>query len=168
MAIDYRVIPINLVNKYVWDLASGEVDGVAGLSDTVWDTNGYTYVPFFPVHENQGAETSGVNPFVLYDYLFEETSGSMYEVKCERAIYTIVASSPAQLYAVKNFIQDTLNKFDSTASGINKHIADNSIVFKYVKCSQDLFVMQELKQTERSFAPKFASTLVLKYEYTRS
>lgn len=168
MAIDYRVIPIKLVNTYLWDLINGDVDGVEALSSDVWDTADYVNPPFFPIHENQGADTSAVKPFVLYDYLFEETYGTMYEVKCERAIYTIIASSPAQLYAIKNFIQDTLNKFDSTAKGINRHIADDSIIFKYVKCSQDLFVMQELKQTERSFAPKFASTLMLTYEYTRS
>lgn len=166
--IDYRVIPINLVNNYIWDLAKGDVDGVEGVPPEVWDTSIYTRVPFYPIHENQGADTGGSQPFVLYDYLFEETYGTMYEMKCERAIYTIVASSPAQLYAIKNFIQDTLNKFDQTAQGINKHIASDSIYFKYVKASQDLFVMQELKQTERSFAPKFASTIVLKYEYTRS
>ena len=168
MTIDYRVIPINLINTYLWDLVNGDVDGVEALPSNVWDTSGYTNPPFFPIHENQGADTSGIQPFVLYDYLFEDIHGTMHEVKCERAIYTIVASSPAQLYAIKNFLQDTLNKFDSTAQAINKHINNESIRFKYVKCTQDLFVMQELKQTERSFAPKFASTLSLYYDYTRS
>lgn len=168
MAIDYRVIPINLVNNYIWSLANGDVDGVEAIPSEVWDTSVYTHAPFFPVHENQGSDTGGTKPFILYDYLFEEREGTMHLLKRERAIYTIVASSPAQLYAIKNFIQDTLNKFDETANGINRHISDDSIVFKYVKCSQELFVMQELKQTERSFSPKFASTLILTYEYTRS
>ena len=168
MTIDYRVLPIQLVNTYLWDLINGTVLNTDSLPSEVWDTSDYNYVPFFPVHENQGTDTGGTNPFVIYDYLFEESEGSMYEIKCERAIYTIVASTPAQLYAIKNFIQDTLNKFDSTAQSINRHINDESIRFKYVKCSQDLFVMQELKQTERSFAPKFASTLRLYYDYTRS
>jgi hypothetical protein len=168
MPIDYRVVPINLVNNYVWDLVKGDVSGVEALPSNVWDSSSYSYVPFFPVHENQGIDTGGTQPFVLYDYLFEEREGTMFHLRKERAIYTIVASSPAQLYAIKNFIQDTLNKFDEAAQGINRHMANDSIVFKYVKCSQDLFVMQELKQTERSFAPKFASTLMLTYEYTRS
>lgn len=168
MAIDYRVLPINLINTYLWDLINGNVAGAEALPENVWDVSGYTNTPFFPIHENQGADTGGTNPFVLYDYLFEETKGTMYELKCERAIYTIVASSPAQLYAIKNFIQDTLNKFDSTAQSVNRHIKNDSIRFKFVKCSQDLFVMQELKQTERSFAPKFASTLSISYDYTRS
>jgi hypothetical protein len=168
LTIDYRVLPINLINKYLWDLINGDVSGVSALPVEVWDTSGYSYQPFFPVHENQGADTGGTNPFVLYDYLFEDMNGTMHEVKCERAIYTIVASSPAQLYAIKNFIQDTLNKLDETARSVNAHIDDESIRFKFVKCTQDLFVMQELKQTERSFAPKFASTLSLYYDYTRS
>jgi hypothetical protein len=168
LTIDYRVLPINLINTYLWDLINGDVNGAAALPSNVWDTSGYINQPFFPIHENQGADTGGTNPFVLYDYLFEETKGTMYELKCERAIYTIVASSPAQLYAIKNFIQDTLNQFDSTAQSVNAHIGNNSIRFKFVKCSQDLFVMQELKQTERSFAPKFASTLTVSYDYTRS
>jgi hypothetical protein len=168
LTIDYRVLPINLINTYLWDLINGDVEGVPALSVDIWDPSGYTYPPFFPVHENQGADTGGTSPFVLYDYLFEETKGAMYELKCERAIYTIVTSSPAQLYAIKNFIQDTLNKFDSTAQSVNSHINNDSIRFKFVKCSQDLFIMQELKQTERSFAPKFASTLSISYDYTRS
>ena len=168
MPIDYRVLPINLINKYIWDLANGDVAGITGLPSEVWDTSGYTYQPMFPIHENQGKDTDGTKPYILYDFLFEPTNGTMWEIKCERAIYTIIASSPAQLYAIKNFIQDTLNTFDTAAQGINSHINNDSIKFKYVKCSQDLFVMQELKQTERSFAPKFASTLVVTYEYTRS
>jgi hypothetical protein len=167
MSIDYRVLPINLINKYVWELIKGDVSGAEELPEEIWQHSEYSHVPFFPVHENQGIETGGDKPFVLYDYLFEET-GTMYEMKCERAIYTIVASNPGQLYAIKNFIQDTLNQFDSTAKSINAHINDESIRFKFVKCSQDLFVMQELKQTERSFAPRFASTLTLRYDYTRS
>lgn len=168
MAIDYRVLPINLIKNYIWDLARGQVSGIDAISEDIWNTSEYSEVPIFPIHENQGTTTNGINPFMLYDYLFEETKGTMYEIKCERAILTIVAPTPGQLYAIKNFIQDTLNKFDSSAKSVNAHINDESIRFKYIKCSQDLFVMQELKQTERSFAPKFASTLALTYEYTRS
>lgn len=169
MAIDYRVLPIKLINDYIWDLASGNVSGVEAIPVEIWDTNQYSTAPFFPIHENQSSGlSSSPNPFVLYDYLFEDMHGTMYELKCERAIFTIVASSPEQLYAIKNYIQDNLNKLDETAKSINKHINNDSIKFKYVKCTQDLFVMQELKQTERSFAPKFASTLGLYYDYTRS
>lgn len=168
LAIDYRVLPINLINNYIWDLANGDVDGVEALPVEVWDTSVYTQKPIFPVHENQGTGTDGSNPFILYDYLFEDMHGTMWELKCERAILTIVAPTPGQLYAIKNFIQDNLNKLDETARSINAHVGDDSIKFKYVKCTQDLFVMQELKQTERSFAPKFASTLGLYYDYTRS
>lgn len=168
MPIDYRVLPINLINNYIWDLVQGNVSGISGLPSEVWDTSVYSQKPIFPIHENQGSGTDGSNPFMLYDYLFEDMHGTMYELKCERAILTIVASTPGQLYAIKNFIQDNLNRLDETARSINSHIEDNSIRFKYVKCTQDLFVMQELKQTERSFAPKFASTLALYYDYTRS
>jgi hypothetical protein len=168
MPIDYRVLPINLINNYVWDLASGNVEGVEAISSEVWDTDSYTHPPFFPVHENQGADTKGIKAFIIYDYLFEQSKGAMWEMKCEKAIYTIVSHNPGHVYAIKNFLQDNLNKIDQTAQSINKHINDDSIRFKFVKCSQDLFMMQELKQTERSFAPRFASTLTISYDYTRS
>ena len=168
MAIDYRVLPINLINNYIWDLARGEVAGVEALPVEVWDTSGYAQKPIFPIHENQGTATDGSQPFMLYDYLFADMHGTMYEINCERAILTIVAPTPGQLYAIKNFIYDNLNQLDATAQAINSHVGNDSIKFKYVKCTQDLFVMQELKQTERSFAPKFASTLGLYYDYTRS
>jgi hypothetical protein len=166
MPIDYRVLPINLINEYVWDLISGDVAGVAGLPTSIINPDDYDNIPIFPIHENQGEDTG--KTFIIYDYLFEESYGKMWEVKCEKAIYTIIAPSPDKLYAIKNFLQDHLNKFDTSARGINSHINNDSIKFKFVKCSQDLFVMQELKQTERSFAPRFASTLVLSYDYTRS
>lgn len=255
MSIDYRVLPITLINKYVWELASGGVEGVNHIPLSVWDVSLYSdrrgrvvdienngigmplkYIyssdpgsmpinagdcvmieglspdifnknkgtvlesytgsitiendsidesiqatdtsgriwspyctpPIFPIHENQGNIDSSDKPYILYDYLFEETPGTMYEVRKERAIYTIVASSPGQLYSIKNFIQDNLNKLDTTAQSINRHVNNDSIRFKTVRCSQELFVMQELKQTERSFSPRFASTLVITYEYTRS
>ena len=167
MAIDYRVLPINLINQYVWDLLSGDVSGIAGIDSSILDVDLYDNSPIFPIHENQG-DVGGDKVFILYDYLFEESYGTMWEMKCEKAIYTIVAPSPDKLYAIKNFLQDHLNKFDTSARGINAHINNDSIKFKFVKCSQELIVMQELKQTERSFAPRFASTLVLSYDYTRS
>lgn len=169
MPIDYRVLPINLITNYIWDLAKGEVNGVEALPAEVWDTSFYTNKPIFPIHENEvNLTNTSINPFIIYDYIFDNASGSMYEIKCEKATLTVVAPTPAQLYAIKNWIHDTLNKFDSIARSINLHINNDSIRFKYISCSQELFAMQELKQTERSFTPRFASTLTLYYEYTRS
>lgn len=166
--IDYRVLPINLINNYIWDAMKGDVDGVSGISSEIFDTSLYYYTPIFPVHENQAINTVGKETYILYDYLFEESPGTMWEMKCEKAVLTIVSHAPNHLYGLKNYLQDLLNKHDETAKSINAHINDNSIRFKFVKCSQELFQMQEMKQTERSFAPRFAATLSLYYDYTRS
>lgn len=168
MAIDYRVIPINLINKYIWDAMQGNINGINQIDPSIVDAASYDYMPIFPVHENQAVNTVGRETYMLYDYLFEESPGTMWEMKCEKAILTIVSHAPNHLYGVKNYLQDLLNKHDETARSINAHINDSSIRFKFVKCSQDLFQMQEMKQTERSFAPRFASTLSLYYDYTRS
>lgn len=166
--IDYRVTPINLINKYVWDCMRGNVDGIDAIDPEIFDALSYSYMPIFPVHENQAINTTGYESFILYDYLFDESPGAMWEMKCERAMLTIISHAPMHLYGIKNYIQDLLNKHDQTARSINGHINNDSIRFKFVKCSQDLFQMQEMKQTERSFAPRFATTLSLYYDYTRS
>lgn len=168
VAIDYKVIPINLINRYVWDAMKGLVDGIDPIDPEIFDPYAFQYMTIFPVHENQAINTSGRDSFILYDYLFEESPGTMWEMKCEKGIYTIISHGPNHLYTIKNYIQDLLNKHDETAKSINRHINDESIRFKFVKCSQDLFQMQEMKQTERSFAPRFATTLSLYYDYTRS
>jgi len=168
VAIDYRVLPINLINKYVWDAMKGNVNGIDPIDPEIFDALAYSYMPIFPVHENQAINTVGRETYVLYDYLFEESPKAMWEMKCEKATYTIISHAPNHLYGFKNYLQDLLNKHDESAKSINKHINDESIRFKFIKCSQELFQMQEMKQTERSFAPRFASTLSLYYDYTRS
>lgn len=160
---DYTKIPIVLINDYLWDLASGSVSGVSRISSAVWNVNSYAYKPFYPVHENT-APDSATMPYVLYDYLFDEPTDTFWPVQKERAIYSIVGDIP-QIFYVKNFIFESLKKFDKSAQEINSHIKDSLVNFKCVHVSQNNFISEE-KRVD-SFKPKYITTLTLSYDYTK-
>jgi hypothetical protein len=120
-------------------------------------------VPFFPVSENLAASTE-TTPFIIYDFLFTPPGNTQWFVNCEKAVYTIVGELP-QIYYLRNFIYESLKKFDVSAQEINDHIDDPSIRFKFIKCEQSDYMLDE-KRID-SFKPKFVTTLVLNYDYTK-
>jgi hypothetical protein len=155
-------LPIYHINKYIWDLAKGDVDG-EDYSST-WDTSSYTYQPFFPVNESLAAGTE-LTPFVLYDFLYTPPSNTQWFIDCEKAVYTIIGEVP-KVYEVRDFIYRALKKFDTSAQEINSHINDSEIRFKFIKCEMSNFMMDE-KRID-SFKPKFVTSLILSYDYTKS
>lgn len=160
---DFTVLPIVLINNYLWDLASGSVSGIPRISSAVWNVSTYQYKPFYPVNENLAPESSTM-PYVLYDYLYDEPDDTFWPVHKERAIYSIVGDIP-QIFYVKNFIFDTLKKFDKSAQEINNHIRHSDINFKCVHVYQNNFISDE-KRID-SFKPKYITTLTLSYDYTK-
>ena len=160
----YGKLPIGLINQYLWDLANGDVDGQAAIDSEIWDTSTYTYRPFFPVSEALAVDTDKT-PFIIYDFLFSQPNGTTWFVEKEQATYTIVGELP-QLFYIKSFVYDALKKFDESANEINNHLRDDSISFKYIKCDQSSFMIDE-KRID-SFKPKFVTSLTLTYEYTKS
>ena len=81
-----------------------------------------------------------------------------------QAIYSIVGDVP-QIFYVKNFIFDTLKKFDKSAQAINDHANHADINFKCVHVFQNNFITDE-KRID-SFKPKYITTLTLSYDYTK-
>jgi len=160
---DYTTLPIVLINNYLWDLASGSVSGTPIISSAVWNVSTYQYKPFYPVNENLAPESSTM-PYVLYDYLYEEPDDTFWPIHKERAIYSIVGDVP-QIFYVKNFIFDTLKKFDKSAQEINNHSGNSLINFKCVHVFQNNFISDE-KRID-SFKPKYITTLTLTYDYTK-
>ena len=120
-------------------------------------------VPFFPVSENLAASTE-TTPFIIYDFLFTPPGNTQWFINCEKAVYTIVGELP-QIYYLRNFIYESLKKFDISAQGINDHIQDSSIRFKFIKCEQSNYMLDE-KRID-SFKPKFVTSLILTYDYTK-
>jgi len=160
---DYTKIPIVLINNFIWDLASGSVAGIPAVSSAVWNVSSYSYRPFYPVNENLAPDSSKM-PFVLYDYLHDAPKDTFWPINCEKAIYSIVGDIP-QIFYVKNFIYETLKKYDKSAQEINNHINDPDIHFKCIHVSQDNFIADERRAD--SFKPKYITTLVLTYDYTK-
>lgn len=163
MSTDYTKIPIVLINNYLWDLASGSVAGTPAVSSAVWNIDQYNYKPFYPVHENTAPESDKM-PYVLYDYVFEMPDETFWPIHKETGIYSIVGDIPSIFY-VKNFIYESLKKFDKSAQDINNHINDSSINFKCVHVYQKNFISEE-KRVE-SLKPKYITTLVISYDYTK-
>ena len=160
---DYTKLPIVLINNYLWDLASGSVSGYATISSAVWNIQSYQYRPFYPVNENLAPESSTM-PYVLYDYLYDEPDDSFWPMHKEKAIYSIVGDVP-QIFYVKNFIFDTLKKYDKSAQEVNDYINDPTINFKCIHVHQSNFITDE-KRID-SFKPKYITTLTLTYDYTK-
>lgn len=161
----YNNLAINKINKYIWDLAKGDVSGSTALTTSIWNTAQYNVVPIFPVNENFGTDTDK-QPYILYDYVISGISTTFWPLEKERATYTIVGQIP-DIYYVKNFVYDSLKKFDTSAQAINKHINDPEINFKYIRVEQPSFIAQEYRAAD-SQLPRYQTTLILTYEYTRS
>lgn len=165
--MNYDKLAINLINKYVWDLAKGNVSGTTAVSSSVWNTAQWGEItPIFPVNENFGTGYTDKNPYILYDYLVSGISGTFWPLEKEKATYSIVGTIP-DIYYVKNFIFENLKKFDSSAQDINRHLSDSEINFKYIRVEQPSFIAQEYRPAD-SQLPKYQTTLVLTYEFTRS
>jgi len=163
VTVDYTKIPIVLINNYLWALASGSVSGIDRVSSAVWNISQYTYKPFYPVHENNAPESNKI-PYVLYDYLFDKPNDTFWPINKEQAIYSIVGDIP-NIFYVKNFIYETLQKFDKSAQEINDYIKDPDINFKCVHVYQDNYISEEKRSD--SVKPKYITTLTISYDYTK-
>lgn len=243
--MDYTKLPIWLISRYIWDHATGQVDGQPVIDSNIWDVTQYSInglnpeintitvssgvativtatahgltagklcqitdvnsafngvhkvtqvdstsqfrikapagsstvsstdgnvleiglIPFYPVYENLGIDTSKL-PYIIYDYLFVQPNGTFYPVNKERATLTIVGSAP-QIFYVKNYIYDILKKFDVSAQEMNNHLADPDISFKYVSCDQSGYMIDE-KSVDNLEPGKFQTSLILSYEFTKS
>lgn len=162
----YTELPIVHINNYVWDLARGELDPSLAVASAVWNTSLYTFRPFYPVHENLAAET--ITPYILYDYIHAPKVGTLWPVQKEEADYIIVGDLP-EIYYVKNYITEALEKFDESARDLNGYVADQDAGyqtnFKYITVDQDTYIADERRLS--SFAPKYITCLTLTYEYTK-
>jgi len=164
VASDYTKLPIVLINNFIWDLASGSVSGYPTISSAVWNISQYVYKPFFPVNENLAPDSSKM-PYILYDYSFKMPNmNTFWPLQSETAMYTIVGDVP-QIFYLKNFIYDTLKKYDTSAQEINKHIKDTTINFKCIHVDQQNFIVDERRID--SYKPKYLTSLLLTYDYTK-
>lgn len=180
----YGKLPISLINKYIWDLAKAETQNVKDahpqnmgesneayatriapyLAALPFNTDAYNGIqPIFPVSENLALDTQ-TTPFIIYDFLFSPPNGTMWFLEKEQATYTIVGDMPNLFYA-KQFIYEALKKFDTSAQEMNNYLNDSDIKFKYIKCDQSSFMIDE-KRID-SFKPKYVTSLTLTYEYTK-
>lgn len=162
---NFTDIPIILINKYIWDLASGSVSGQPAVASAVWNVNNYQFKPFYPVHEILAPNTSEM-PYILYDYIIGTRPGTFWPIQKEEAQYLIVGQIPS-IYYVRNFIVDSLEKFDTSASDVNQHLKSSSatINFKYITVEQDDYILEERKIDNEN--PKFITCLKVCYEYTK-
>ena len=155
------------INNYLWSLASGSVTGLPQVSSAVWNVNSYSYRPFYPVTENLAPDSAQM-PYILYDYIFVPKQGTFWPLQKEETDYVIVGDIP-QIYYVKNWIVDALERYDESARNVNNHIvttaSNSSIRFKYLTVDQDNYIADE-KRID-SFLPKFITCLKITYEYTK-
>lgn len=161
----YTELPIVLINNYLWDLAKGQVQGQPAVASAVWNTSLYPFTPFYPVSETL-APDSATTPYVLYDYMFMRGTGTFWPLQQEDADYVIVGDLP-QIFYIKNYITEALERFDESARNINNHLASRGHLtkFKYISVHQENFIMDERKI--ESFKPKFVTCLRVCYEYTK-
>ena len=166
---NYKELPVMLINNYLWDRARGLVSGQPSASG-VWDTSIYTasamsFMPFYPVSENLAVDSSKL-PYILYDYMFVPKAGTFWPLQKEEADYIIVGDIP-QIFYIKNYIVDALERFDESARYVNDHLASQNYKtkFKYITVDQENFIADE-KRID-SFKPKFITCLKLCYEYTK-
>lgn len=163
----YQELPINLINNYIWDLAKGQVAGQPAVASAVWNIENYGYTPFYPVREPTSASTTQVTPYILYDYMFVPTSGTFWPLQKEEADYIIVGDIP-QIFYIKNYIVEALERYDESARGINDHLLSKSGIFtrfKYINVYQENFITDERRLD--SFRPKYITCLRVCYEYTK-
>jgi hypothetical protein len=161
----YTELPIVLINNYLWDLASGNVEGQPAVASAVWDTSAYTFRPFYPVSENFAPESNDL-PYILYDYIFLPKPGTFWPMEKEEADYIIVGELP-QIYYIKNYIVEALQKFDESARNVNNHLSASGVMtnFKYITVDQENYIADEKRLD--SFRPKLITCLKLTYEYTK-
>lgn len=162
---NYMELPIVHINNYLWALASGNIPGQPAIASAAWNTSLYSFKPFYPVSETL-APDSATMPFVLYDYIFTSRPGTFWPIEKEEADYVIVGDVP-QIFYVKNFIVDALQKFDTSAAAVNKYLltASPTVHFKYITAEQDNYIADE-KRID-SFKPKFITCVKVCYEYTK-
>lgn len=153
------------INNYLWALASGSVTGVPTVSSAVWNVALHDFRPFYPVTESLAPDSAQM-PYILYDYIFVSKSGTFWPLQKEEVDYVIVGDIP-QIYYLKNWIVDSLKRFDESANNVNNHLlsASPSIKFKYITVDQENFISDE-KRID-SFLPKFITCLKICYEYTK-
>lgn len=161
----YTELPIVLINNYLWDLARGQVDGKPAVASAVWNTNNYEFMPFYPVTENLAPESSKL-PYIIYDYMFVPGSGTFWPMTKEDADYIIVGDIP-QIFYLKNWIVESLERWDESARNINDHLSSQGFLtkFKYINVFQENFIADERRID--SFKPKFITCLRVCYEYTK-
>lgn len=153
------------INNYIWDLVSGSISGLPAAPSAVWNASNYTYKPFYPVTESL-APDSTIMPFVIYDYMLLPKAGTFWPIQKEEAEYCIVGDLP-NIFYVKNYIVDALEKFDESARDINNYLINSgaTVNFKYITVDQENYIADE-KRID-SFKPKFITCLKLTYEYTK-
>jgi len=161
---DYTKLPVMLIGNYLWALAKGQVAGSTKLSSTVWDTDAYTIQPIFAINDSNAI--TNPSPYILYDFLYTGVEAKTFPLIREEATLTIVGPWN-KLYPLKNFIYDTLSKFDISAFEINNHIKDTGINFKYIKVRQEQYSLDEKKPVGLESGLNL-STLYVTYEYSRS
>lgn len=179
----YTELPIVHINNYIWDLATGSATAttnmapinsstdLSGIESSVWDTSVYSFRPFYPVHENLAADAT-LTPYILYDYMPLPKIGTFWTLQREEAEYCIVGDLP-QIYYVKNYITEALEKFNESAKNLNEYVANvNDITsasyttnFKYITVDQETYIADERRLS--SFAPKYITCIKLTYEYTK-
>lgn len=161
----YTELPITLINKYIWDLASGSVSGQPAVASAVWNTSLYSYRPFYPVHEILAPDSS-VIPYILYDYMVAPKAGTFWPLQKEEAEYIIVGDVP-QIFYVKNYIVEALDKFDESAKDVNDHLRSSGYLtnFKYITVEQENFIADERRLD--NYRPKFITCLRICYEFTK-
>lgn len=161
----YQELPINLINQYVWDLAKGNIAGQPPVASAVWNTSNYSFTPFYPVSESL-APDSATLPYILYDYMVVPTAGTFWPIQKEEADYIIVGDLP-QIFYVKNYILEALERYDETARNINDYLSTKECFtrFKYVYSYQENFIIDERRLD--SFKPKFITCVRVCYEYTK-
>jgi hypothetical protein len=180
------------INNYLWSLAKGDIkenqifDPITGSAvlhpvtgsatyesdvwktdSDVWNTDVFTFQPFYPVTESLAPDSAQL-PYILYDYIFVPKQGTFWPLQKEEVDYIIVGDIP-QIYYLKNWIVEALERYEESAKNINNYInttaSPSSIRFKYITVDQDEYIADE-KRID-SFLPKFITCLKITYEYTK-
>lgn len=171
-------LPMELVNDYLWDLITGEVDEDKAMPDTLISLDSYaigssSIRPFFRVLEP--SDVSDISPTFLYDSLFMPPNNTSWFVEKEQSTITIKAEID-KIFEIERYLYNSLKKFDQTAQELNKYLLskygqefiDLGTWFKYIKCDQDYYEYNK-QTTTLDPTQKYAySTLILTYEYTSS
>jgi hypothetical protein len=176
-------LPVVHINNYLWALAKGDIkEGPTSYpvtastvyesdawktSSVVWDTNSFTFQPFYPVTESLAPDSAQM-PYILYDYIFVPKQGTFWPMEKEEVDYIIVGDIP-QIYYLKNWIVEALERYDQSATNVNNYLSStasaSTVRFKYITVDQENYIADE-KRID-SFLPKFITCLKITYEYTK-